>query len=112
MKKLAIGHHIGERGHIKEKEQNVYSGQCEENEEYINLDEGKIQDTNSFHHVVHNFHNTNDSLFAEEAEQFNREWQQKAQQYRPRTSHQAVGYRHANHPNTNEYLALPPAPRY
>lgn len=43
VKKLAIGHHIGDKGHIKEKEKNVYSGQVEENDEYINLDEGKSQ---------------------------------------------------------------------
>ncbi|XP_065219840.1 myeloid leukemia factor isoform X2 [Planococcus citri] len=86
VKKLSIGHHIGERAHIKEKEQNVYSGQLEENEEYVNLDE-------------------------EEADQFNREWQTKTQHFRPRSSHQAIGYhRSSNHTNPNEYLALPPAP--
>lgn len=42
VKKMAIGRHIGDRAYIKEKEGNVYSGEVEENEEYINLDEGTI----------------------------------------------------------------------
>ena len=40
IKKLAIGHHIGDRAHIVERQQNVYSGDQEENQEYINLDDG------------------------------------------------------------------------
>lgn len=40
VKKLAIGHHIGDRAHIVERQQNVYSGEREENQEYINLEEG------------------------------------------------------------------------
>ncbi|ALC41752.1 Mlf [Drosophila busckii] len=53
MKKMAIGHHIGERAHIIEKEQDLRSGQLEERQEFINLDE-------------------------EEAEQFNREFTTRA----------------------------------
>lgn len=37
---MAIGHHIGDRGQIIERQQNVYSGEREENQELINLDEG------------------------------------------------------------------------
>jgi hypothetical protein len=40
VKKMAIGHHIGERGHVLEREHNVYSGEQEEHQEFINLDEG------------------------------------------------------------------------
>ncbi|XP_001952446.1 myeloid leukemia factor isoform X1 [Acyrthosiphon pisum] len=54
VKKLAIGHHIGDRAHIVERQQNVYSGDQEENQEYINLDD-------------------------DEAEEFNNEWRKKAQ---------------------------------
>lgn len=39
-KKLAIGHHIGDRSHVMEREQNMHSGQMEERQEFINLDEG------------------------------------------------------------------------
>ena len=39
-KKLAIGHHIGERAHVIEREQNVNDGQLEERQEFINLEEG------------------------------------------------------------------------
>ncbi|XP_067627440.1 myeloid leukemia factor isoform X2 [Eurosta solidaginis] len=44
MKKMAIGHHIGERGHIIEKEQDLRSGQLEERQEFINLDEEEAED--------------------------------------------------------------------
>lgn len=54
VKKLAIGHHIGDRAHIVERQQNVYSGDQEENQEYINLED-------------------------DEAEEFNNEWRNKAQ---------------------------------
>ncbi|XP_063365838.1 myeloid leukemia factor [Cydia amplana] len=43
-KKMSIGHHIGERGHVIEKEQNVYSGDQEETQEFINLDEDEAED--------------------------------------------------------------------
>lgn len=39
VKKLAIGHHIGSRAHIVERQQNLYSGEHEENQEFINLDD-------------------------------------------------------------------------
>ncbi|XP_073847656.1 myeloid leukemia factor isoform X1 [Musca autumnalis] len=44
VKKMAIGHHIGERAHIIEKEQDVRSGQLEERQEFINLDEDEAED--------------------------------------------------------------------
>ncbi|KPI99774.1 Myeloid leukemia factor [Papilio xuthus] len=47
------GHHIGERAHLIEREQNYYSGDAEERQEFINIDE-------------------------EEAEEFDREFQTKA----------------------------------
>lgn len=40
-KKMAIGHHIGERAHIIERQQNLRTGDQEENQEFINLEEGK-----------------------------------------------------------------------
>lgn len=55
VKKMAIGHHIGERGHVIEREQNLRSGQQEERQDFINLDE-------------------------DDAEQFDREFTQKAHQ--------------------------------
>lgn len=39
-KKMAIEHHIGDRAHILEREQNIHSGEQEEHQEFINLDEG------------------------------------------------------------------------
>lgn len=55
VKKMAIGHHIGERAHIIEREQNMRSGQQEERQDFINLEE-------------------------EQAEEFDREFTQKARQ--------------------------------
>lgn len=52
---MAIGHHVGERSRVVEKEENVRTGQREEHEELINLDE-------------------------EEAEEFEQVFQQSAQQ--------------------------------
>lgn len=43
-KKMAIGHHIGERGHVIEREQNVYTGDAEERQEFINLEEEEAAD--------------------------------------------------------------------
>lgn len=54
-KQMAIGHHIGERAHVIEKEQNLHTGEREEREDFINLDE-------------------------EESEEFERDFQQKARQ--------------------------------
>ena len=57
-KKMSIGHHIGERAHIIEREQNVHSGDQEERQDFINLDE-------------------------DEAEDFNREWETRSYRNRP-----------------------------
>lgn len=46
VKKMAIGHHIGERGHIIEREQNLRSGQHEERQDFINLEEDEADDFN------------------------------------------------------------------
>ncbi|XP_073977412.1 myeloid leukemia factor isoform X2 [Rhodnius prolixus] len=90
VKKMSIGRHVYDRGHIIEREQNVYSGEREENEEFINMDE-------------------------EEADDFNKEWESRARQVMPgRNSHAAIGYgssgsnrrRHQGNP-TGQQLALP-----
>lgn len=41
-KRMAIGHQIGERAHFLERERNVRSGEEEERQEFINLDEGNV----------------------------------------------------------------------
>jgi myeloid leukemia factor 1 len=43
-KKMAIGHHLGEKGHIVEKEQNMHTGEREEREDFINLDESDTEE--------------------------------------------------------------------
>ncbi|XP_066587901.1 myeloid leukemia factor isoform X3 [Prorops nasuta] len=80
-KKMAIGHHIGDRAHILEREQNIHNGEQEEHQEFINLDE-------------------------DEAETFNKEWEQKAR-------HGYAGSRHGHssrrlpEPISYKQLALP-----
>ncbi|XP_035211810.1 myeloid leukemia factor 1-like [Stegodyphus dumicola] len=67
LQEMAIGHHLNDRGHVIEKKKNRYTGDEEENHEYLNLDE-------------------------EEAEQFNQEWQQKAQSFNSRPMRSMLGY--------------------
>ncbi|CAK1587259.1 unnamed protein product [Parnassius mnemosyne] len=43
-KKMSIGHHIGERAHLIEREQNYYSGDAEERQEFINIEEEEAED--------------------------------------------------------------------
>lgn len=43
-KKMAIGHHIGEQAHVVEKEQNLHTGEREEREDFINLDEDETEE--------------------------------------------------------------------
>ncbi|KAL4141807.1 hypothetical protein QTP88_004370 [Uroleucon formosanum] len=88
VKKLAIGHHIGDRAHIVERQQNVYSGDQEENQEYINLDD-------------------------DEAEEFNNEWRKKAQNLNSHRS-RYLPYTHrvqnSSVPLKRHLKALPPPP--
>lgn len=37
---MAVGRHLGERGHVVEKEQNYFTGDSEEREDFINIEEG------------------------------------------------------------------------
>lgn len=48
MCEFSLGHHIGERAHLVEREQNVYSGDQEEHQEYINIEEDEAEDFNRF----------------------------------------------------------------
>lgn len=43
LESLAIGHHIGERAHIMERSQNRRTGDREERQDFINLDESESQ---------------------------------------------------------------------
>lgn len=79
-KKMAIEHHIGDRAHILEREHNLHSGEQEERQEFINLDE-------------------------EEAESFNNEWETRVRRYHGGNSH----YNSHGHRNRSDHrqLALP-----
>lgn len=92
VKKMAIGHHIGDRAHIIEKEQDLRSGQLEENQEFINLDE-------------------------EEAEQFDHEFTSKTRMYaRPQEvlaiegADDAGGNQHLGYTQHRQLPALPAPP--
>ncbi|XP_039283820.1 myeloid leukemia factor 2 isoform X2 [Nilaparvata lugens] len=65
IKRMAIGHHIGDRAHIVEREHNLRSGEHVENQEYINLEE-------------------------EEAPEFDQEWRQKTRS--AYSASNAIGY--------------------
>ncbi|CAH1100196.1 unnamed protein product [Psylliodes chrysocephalus] len=46
-KKMSIGHHIGERAHIIEKEQNIHTGEREEREDLINIEDDDKDEFNN-----------------------------------------------------------------
>lgn len=46
LKKMAIGHHIYDRGHIVEREQNLHEGTEEERQDFINLEEEEAEEFN------------------------------------------------------------------
>lgn len=46
VKKMAIGHHIGERSHVVERERNYHTGAEEERQDFINLEEDEADDFN------------------------------------------------------------------
>lgn len=46
VQKIQIGHHLGDRGHIIEKSKNIHTGEQEESQEYVNIDEEQASDFN------------------------------------------------------------------
>ena len=38
---MSIGHHIGERSHVIERSRNTRTGEQDQNQEFVNLDEGR-----------------------------------------------------------------------
>ncbi|XP_077302330.1 uncharacterized protein LOC143922849 [Arctopsyche grandis] len=45
-KKMTLGHHIDDRAHVIEREQNVQSGDLKERKEFINIDKEEADDFN------------------------------------------------------------------
>ena len=41
VKKMAVGHHLGERSHMIERSHNLLSGERVERQDFVNLDEGE-----------------------------------------------------------------------
>ena len=41
LEKMAVGHHIGDRGHVIQRQRNRRTGQEDENQEYLNIQEGR-----------------------------------------------------------------------
>lgn len=59
VQKIAIGHHIGDRAHIIEKTKNSRSGDNEESQEYINLEEEEAEEfNNEFKQRIHSSHHS------------------------------------------------------
>ena len=38
---MSVGRHLGDRAHVIEREENLNTGQREQNEDFVNLAEGK-----------------------------------------------------------------------
>jgi len=86
VRKMAIGRHLGERGHVVEKEQNYHTGEAEQREDFINIEE-------------------------EEATYFDDEWNQRARSeamYGPRLQLSS----HANHSIAAPPLAIAAGPSH
>lgn len=81
---MSIGHHIQDRGHVMKQSRNAYSGEREENEEFINLEE-------------------------EEGEIFENEFRNRFSSGR-RYRHDAIDGHRRHHRTNRDQLALP-APR-
>ncbi|KAE9537607.1 hypothetical protein AGLY_006630 [Aphis glycines] len=132
VKKLAIGHHIGDRAHIVERQQNLYSGDQEENQEYINLEDGSSSKMYAVTSSVPQGGHLSPLLFslfvnslpqwltqakcllyAYEAEEFNNEWRNKAQTLNSHRS-RYLPYTHrvqnSSVPLKRHLKALPPPP--
>ena len=43
MKKMAVGHHLGERSHTIERSHNLVSGERVERQDFVNLEEGRSE---------------------------------------------------------------------
>lgn len=81
VQKIAIGHHIGDRAHIIEKSKNLRSGDNEESQEFINVEE-------------------------DEADQFNQEFKQRINHHHHRSRHQPycrppIAYHSPHHPHSS-----------
>jgi len=85
VKKLSIGHHIGERAHIIEREQNVRTGDREERQEYINIEE-------------------------DDADGFNQEWVQRTRHVTPGARRALTAPDRYSHHGTGRRLPALPAP--
>ncbi|XP_071453516.1 myeloid leukemia factor-like [Hetaerina americana] len=88
-KKMQIGRHIGNRGHVVEREQNYISGEREEREDFINIDE-------------------------DEAEKFTEEFEYRTQMHRPNVyaTPRAITSGQPSASGTGAMLALPPSQSY
>ncbi|KAL8571098.1 hypothetical protein ACOMHN_010559 [Nucella lapillus] len=78
VEKMSVGRHLGTRGHVVERQRNRRTGDREENQEYINMDE-------------------------EEASEFNRDWQEQSRQGQ---GPERLDYRRQDRAN-RRYRALP-----
>ncbi|XP_046381222.1 myeloid leukemia factor 2-like [Haliotis rufescens] len=86
VEKIAIGHHINDRAHIIERSQNRHTGDRNENQEYINLEE-------------------------EEAPTFDREWQEKTRHMARGMDHRRARHNPIGNVRTGRQMAALPEPR-
>jgi len=89
MQRMAIGHHLGERGHVVERARNRRTGEEEELQDYVNLEESQ-------------------------ADQFQQEWNQRTRAFgrgnaiggRLTPYDESRSHRNARHGATNSPLAI------
>lgn len=81
LEKMAVGHHINERGHVIERSRNRRTGDQDENQEFINLDDSQ-------------------------AEEFDKEWGQKTREHRHSPSSLEYARRRERSDRRREHLAI------
>uniref|UniRef100_A0A9J7ZBG5 Myeloid leukemia factor 2 n=2 Tax=Cyprinus carpio TaxID=7962 RepID=A0A9J7ZBG5_CYPCA len=84
LERMAIGHHIGERGHVMERSRNRLTGDREERQDFFNLEET-------------------------EAAAFDEEWMREVGRYRPPNAH-SLEYGHERSAGVGQQLALTAPP--
>lgn len=101
---MAVGRHLGERGHVVEKEQNYYTGDTEEREDFINIEEGK---SNEWFWPYRNIFLINYFVEPEEAHQFNEEWKSRARSHQGLHGPARIEMSRPHQSSSSSYLGAP-----
>ncbi|XP_076136232.1 myeloid leukemia factor 2 isoform X1 [Alosa pseudoharengus] len=121
LERMAIGHHIGERAHLMERSRNRRTGDREERQDYINLDESESWQSNRVQEGirVEGASPESDLICPSDAAAFDEEWRRGVGRYAPPGT-RSIDYGRDRRAGAGQQLALtappssasPPAPRH